>query len=167
MNRPGESGASGNSVYPPRGACRYEIHQLKPRPAGSGRLARWLGNDDESLAGAARSPCDVPESQPRPSRSGCGDVPTTRAPASQAGGYEPVGRDGGRSWKPGSRTTCELVYAYSGLLTTPGCTQDVRWSMVADGGHVSKAAGSAQEGPRPAGLPAAAEVVSRACCPPW
>jgi len=31
-------------------------------------------------------------------------------------------------------------YTYSGSLTTPDCSQDVRWSVLADGGHVAPAA---------------------------
>jgi carbonic anhydrase len=30
--------------------------------------------------------------------------------------------------------------AYDGSLTAPGCPQDVRWSVLANGGNVSKAA---------------------------
>ena len=34
----------------------------------------------------------------------------------------------------------ESFYTYAGSLTTPGCTEGVRWSVLANGGHVSKAA---------------------------
>ena len=34
----------------------------------------------------------------------------------------------------------DSFYAYDGSLTTPGCTQNVRWSVLADGGNVSNAA---------------------------
>ena len=34
----------------------------------------------------------------------------------------------------------ESFYTYTGSLTTPGCTEGVRWSVLANGGHVSKAA---------------------------
>jgi carbonic anhydrase len=34
----------------------------------------------------------------------------------------------------------ESFYAYDGSLTTPSCTEGVRWSVLANGGHVSEAA---------------------------
>jgi carbonic anhydrase len=33
----------------------------------------------------------------------------------------------------------EWFYTFTGSLTTPGCTEGVRWSVVANGGHVSSA----------------------------
>ena len=42
----------------------------------------------------------------------------------------------------GSKSTLDVgsFYTYNGSLTTPGCTQGVRWFVLADGGHVSPAA---------------------------
>ena len=34
----------------------------------------------------------------------------------------------------------ESFYAYAGSLTTPGCTENVRWSVLSDAGQVSRAA---------------------------
>ena len=38
------------------------------------------------------------------------------------------------------RVHVDAFYAYDGSLTTPGCTENVRWSVLSDGGHVSRAA---------------------------
>jgi carbonic anhydrase len=38
------------------------------------------------------------------------------------------------------RVRVEAFYGYDGSLTTPGCTENVRWSVLAEGGHVSHAA---------------------------
>jgi carbonic anhydrase len=44
------------------------------------------------------------------------------------------------SAKQGGPVLVNSFYAYDGSLTTPGCTQDVRWSVLEDGGGVSHAA---------------------------
>jgi Eukaryotic-type carbonic anhydrase len=38
------------------------------------------------------------------------------------------------------RVHVDSFYAYAGSLTSPGCTENVRWSVLSDGGHVSSAA---------------------------
>ena len=40
----------------------------------------------------------------------------------------------------GGRVQVNAFYTYDGSLTTPGCTQDVRWFLAADHGNVSAAA---------------------------
>ena len=40
----------------------------------------------------------------------------------------------------GGAVLVNSFYAYNGSLTTPGCTEGVIWSVLADGGGVSKAA---------------------------
>ena len=47
--------------------------------------------------------------------------------------------DGGCA-KRGGHVHVDSFYAYGGSLTTPGCTENVRWSVLSDGGHVSQAA---------------------------
>ena len=41
---------------------------------------------------------------------------------------------------PGGPVRVNSFYSYAGSLTTPGCTEGVLWSVLADGGHVSNAA---------------------------
>jgi carbonic anhydrase len=41
---------------------------------------------------------------------------------------------------PPGRVRVGSFYAYGGSLTTPGCTEDVRWSVLAAEGQVSRAA---------------------------
>jgi len=46
----------------------------------------------------------------------------------------------GVSTRRGGPVRVNSFYTYNGSLTTPGCTQGVLWSVLADGGSVSKAA---------------------------
>lgn len=169
------------------------------------RSVRWW---TRQLVPCGRCPLtrDGPESQPRPSRSDCGDV-------ADDSGRQPVGR-WLRAGGPGRRQIMETrqpndlgrrnpaenggcgsrdrrgpvreagVSRYRGAargawnhdpaspigslhqgdIGFPTCGQCMSQSPVDI--RTGKVAGSAQEGPRPAGSPAEAEVVSRACCPP-
>lgn len=46
----------------------------------------------------------------------------------------------GRARVKRGQVRVDSFYAYAGSLTTPGCTENVRWSLLSDGGHVSRAA---------------------------
>jgi carbonic anhydrase len=49
-------------------------------------------------------------------------------------------RIGGVRAAPGGPVRLDTFYAYEGSLTTPGCSEGVLWSVLADGGQVSYAA---------------------------
>jgi carbonic anhydrase len=69
-------------------------------------------------------------------------APSTAGEEVHAGDASPaelLRRIGGVSAKHG-RVRVESFYSYAGSLTTPACTEGVRWSVLADGGRVSQAA---------------------------
>ena len=70
-------------------------------------------------------------------------APATQGEEAHAGEASPAElfRSIDGAWiTPGGPVLVNSFYAYDGSLTTPGCTQDVRWSVLADGGQVSSAA---------------------------
>ena len=68
------------------------------------------------------------------------DTAGEEAHAGEASPAELFQHIGEVSAKRGGPTRVNSFYSYDGSLTTPGCTEDVRWSVLADGGHVSNAA---------------------------
>ena len=64
----------------------------------------------------------------------------TGSPMGEANPAELFGDLDGGCAKRGGHVLVDSFYAYGGSLTTPGCTENVRWSVLSDGGHVSQAA---------------------------
>ena len=67
------------------------------------------------------------------------DVAGEEAPAGEANPAELLAGIDGITLKSHGPVKVQSFYSYDGSLTTPACTEGVRWSVLVDGGQVSPA----------------------------